>query len=117
MSIVAGSRSLLALALAIGVFSPLAAQSSDSNEALPQPRTVVVPGRGSVVVQPMPTNDPHAVARTVLVLGYGEVYAVPVRRKDTRSAKQRCVDDEVARIGGTLSGLDRSSIDLKCSQR
>ena len=108
---------LAASSLAIGAASPIASQSADQKQAAPQPRMVFVPGRGTVLVQPVPTDDPHAVARTVIVPGYGEVYAVPVRPKDTRSPRQRCLDDEAARIGGTLSDLDRSSIDLKCSQR
>lgn len=78
---------------------------------------VFVPGRGTVLVQPIPTDDPRAVARTIIVPGYGEVYAVPVRSKDARTPRQRCMDEEAARIGGTLSDLDRHSIDLKCSQR
>ena len=107
---------LIVAALAIGV-SPIAAQSTDGQGAAPLPRTVFVPGRGTVIVQPVPTDDPHAVARTVIVPGYGEVYAVPVRPKDARSARERCVDDEAAKIGGTPSDLARASIDLKCSQR
>jgi len=78
---------------------------------------VYVPGRGTILVQPVPTNDPHAVARTVIVPGYGEVYAVPVRPKDTRSPRERCVDEEVAREGGSPSQLAMGAIDLKCSQR
>ncbi|WP_241763629.1 hypothetical protein [Sphingobium xenophagum] len=108
---------LTAAMLAIGAASPIAAQSSDKKEAAPQPRMVFVPGRGTVLVQPVPTDDPHAVARTVIVPGYGEVYAVPVRPKDTRTPRQRCVDDEVAAEGGSPSQLAMGAIDLKCSQR
>jgi hypothetical protein len=108
---------LAAASLAVCATSPLAAQSSDQKPAAPQPRLVYVPGRGTVLVQPVPTDDPRAVAHTVIVPGFGEVYAVPVRPKDTRSPRQRCTDEEAARIGGTLSDLDRRSIDLKCSQR
>ena len=107
----------VAATLAIGVASPIAAQSSGQKPAAPQPRIVDVPGRGTVLVQPVPTDDPRAVARTVIVPGYGEVYAVPVRPKDTRSPRQRCVDEEVAALGGSPSPLAMSSIDLKCSQR
>lgn len=106
-----------AATLAIGAASPLAAQSSDQKEAAPQPRMVYVPGRGTVLLQPVPTNDPRAIARTVIVPGYGEVYAVPVRPKDTRSARQRCVDEEVVAAGGSPSQLAMGAIDLKCSQR
>lgn len=94
----------------------VAAQSSDQRPVAPQSRMVYVPGRGTVLVQPVPTGDPRAVAHTVIVPGLGEVYAVPVRPKDARSPRQICVE-EAARIGGTLSDLDRRSIDLKCSQR
>ena len=78
---------------------------------------VYVPGRGAVLVQPVPTDDPRAVARPVIVPGFGEVYAVPVRSKDTRTPRQRCVDEEVANEGGGSSPLARAAIDLKCSQR
>lgn len=112
----------LAIALAatsfmIGTASPLAAQSSNQPSAVQQPRLIHVPGRGMVLVQPVPTDDPRAVARPVIVPGYGEVYAVPVRPKDTRSPRQRCVDEEVAREGGNPSQLAMGAIDLKCSQR
>lgn len=106
---------LAAASLAIGTASPIMAQSGEQQP--PQPRTVYVPGRGTVLVQPVPTDDPRAVARTVIVPGYGEVYAVPVLPKDTRSARQRCVDEEVAREGGSPSALAMRAIDLKCSQR
>ena len=78
---------------------------------------VYVPGRGTVLVQPVPTDDPRAVAHTVIVPGFGEVYAVPVQPKDTRTPSQRCVDVEVANEGGSPSPLARDAIDLKCSQR
>lgn len=108
---------LAAASLAAGVASPLAAQSSDQKPAAPQPRMVYVEGRGAVLVQPVPTDDPRAVPRTVIVPGVGEVYAVPMRPKDARTPRQRCVDKEVANEGGSPSPLARSAIDLKCSQR
>lgn len=108
---------LAAASLAIGAASPIAAQSSDQKPAAPQPRMVYVPGRGTVLVQPVPTDDPRAIAHMVIVPGYGEVYAVPVRPKDTRSPRQRCVDEEVARAGGSPSALAMGAIDLKCSQQ
>lgn len=111
------ASTIIALMLAIGAASPIAAQSTDRKETTPQPRMVYVPGWGTVLVQPVPTDDPRAVARTVIVPGYGEVYAVPVRPKDTRSPRQRCVDEEVAREGGSPSALSMGAIDLKCSQR
>ena len=113
-----GSLALAAIAaLAIGAASPLTAQSPAPKPAAPQPRMVYVPGRGTVLVQPVLTDDPRAVARTVIVPGYGEAYAVPVRPKDTRSLRERCVDEEVAREGGSPSALAMRAIDLKCSQR
>lgn len=45
------------------------------------------------------------------------VYVVPAQQRDERTPKQRCWDDETAKVGGALSDLDRSTIDLKCSQR
>ncbi|WP_257551855.1 MULTISPECIES: hypothetical protein [Sphingomonadaceae] len=107
------ASTVAALMLAIGAASPIAAQSAD--QKAPQPRMVYVPGRGTVLVQPVPTDDPRAVARTVIVPGYGEVYAVPVRPKDTRSPRPRCVDEEVAAVGGSPSSLAMSAIDLKRS--
>jgi hypothetical protein len=55
--------------------------------------------------------------RMVEVPGYGTVYVVPVQPKDTRTPRQRCVDEEVAREGGLPSELAMGAIDLKCSQR
>jgi len=108
---------LTATSFMIGTASQLAAQSSNQPSAVPQPRMIYVPGRGMVLAQPVPSDDPRAVARPVIVPGYGGVYAVPVRRKDTRSSMQRCVDEEVAKEGGNLSQLAMGAIDLKCSQR
>jgi len=106
-----------AVALLVAAASSLSAQAPERKETAPQPRMVVAPGHGTVLVQPVPTDNPRATARTVIVPGYGEVYVVPVRPKDIRSPRQRCLDDEVAKAGGTPSDLDRASIDLKCSQR
>ncbi len=36
---------------------------------------------------------------------------------DRRTPRQRCVDEEVERVGGTPSELAMRVIDLKCSQR
>ena len=38
------------------------------------------------------------------------------REVDTRSGKQRCIDDEIARSDGTVTYLERRVIELKCSQ-
>jgi hypothetical protein len=59
---------------------------------------------------------PAAHATVAPVLPY-PLYVVPVQQRDERTPKQRCWDDETARVGGTVSDLDRSTIDLKCSQR
>jgi len=103
--------------LGIVASSSSAAQSSDQTQASPQPRIVNVPGQGTVYVQPVPSDDTRSVARVVNVPGYGDVYVVPVRPKDDRSPRRRCVDKEVANVGGSPSPLAMSSIDLKCSQR
>lgn len=108
---------LAAASLSIGAASSFAAQSSDQKPAPPQPRVVYVEGRGTVLVQPVPTDDPSAVPRTVIVPGVGEVYAAPVRPKDARTPRRRCVDKEIANEGGSPSPLARSAIDLKCSLR
>ena len=55
--------------------------------------------------------------RLVSVPGYPYAYVVPVGPKDTRTARQRCVDNEIEKEGGHPSDLAMASIDLKCSQR
>lgn len=55
--------------------------------------------------------------RQVIVPGYGAVYVVPEQAKDTRTPRQRCIDEEVARERGFPSELAMGAIDLKCSQR
>lgn len=45
------------------------------------------------------------------------VYVVEEQPKDTRTPRQRCVDEEVAALGGSPSQLAMGAIDLKCSQR
>ncbi len=57
------------------------------------------------------------IPRVVEVPGYGTVLVVQQPQKDNRSDRQRCVDEEVAREGGTPSQLAMSVINLKCSQR
>jgi hypothetical protein len=94
-----GSLALSTAALLLLATSPVAAQSSSSTT--PQ-------ANGAQASSP-----PHPVT----VLGYGTVYVVPVQPKDTRSPRQRCVDEEVAREGGNPSPLAMGAIDLKCSQR
>jgi hypothetical protein len=108
---------LLAALLAMGAASPFVAQASDQGSTAINPRMVHVLGRGNVLVQPVSTNNPRAVPRLVIVPGVGEVYIVPVGPVDTRTSRQRCVDKEIANIGGFASPLAQSVIDLKCSQR
>jgi len=43
-------------------------------------------------------------------------YLQPLQSNDTRTPKQRCWDNEIARVGGNPTDLDRRAIDLKCSQ-
>lgn len=47
---------------------------------------------------------PLVQATATPVLPY-PVYVVPVQQRDGRTPKQRCWDDETARVGGTLSDL------------
>lgn len=119
-SMVRPASSAVALAAALlltGAASTLSAQSSDQKPAAPLPRMLHVPGHGTVLVQPVPTEDPLAVGRTVIVPGFGNVYAVPVQPKDIQTPRQRCVDEQVANEGGSPSPLAQGAIDLKCSQR
>lgn len=103
----AASRSMpprrsAALALTAVLFAILAAPLSAQSSA----KSSMVAGHQA---------RPQGRIITTLPYPYG-VYVVPVERDD-RTPRQRCWDDESARIGGTLSDLDRRSIDLKCSQR
>lgn len=75
-----------------------------------------------VVAQPVVVTNgvdhpANALPRTVDVPGYGTVVVVPQPPKDKRSQRQRCIDEEVAREGGLPSQLAMGAIDLKCSQR
>lgn len=68
----------------------------------------------TTVDQPRPATQG---GRVVTVPGYGTVYVVREQPKDTRTPRQRCVDEEIAREGGSPSKLTMGAIDLKCSQR
>jgi len=106
---------LAAASLAIGVASPIAAQS-----ARDQPRVVTtLDGRTVYVVpaQPGATRTKTPPVRTVVTPDGRTVYVVEEQPKDTRTPRQRCVDEEVAREGGSPSQLAMGAIDLKCSQR
>ncbi len=118
-----GSLFLTAVAatLAIGVASPLAAQSSDGQDkAKPQVRVVTMPEYGSVYVvpaQPGTTRTERPQVRAVVTPEGHTAYVVEEQPKDTRSARQRCLDEEIAREGGSPSQLAMGAINLRCSQR
>jgi len=59
---------------------------------------------------------PATRAATTAISPY-PIYIAPVEQRDERTPRQRCWDQESARLAGNLSDLDRRSIDLKCSQR
>lgn len=103
--------------MVISVFVLIAAHSVTAQSAGPQPRLVDVPGLGLVYALPVPVTDPDALPRLVNVPGYGDVYLVPVQPRDTRSAKQTCIDEQFEKAGGKPSQLERRVIELKCSQR
>ena len=63
------------------------------------------------------SHRPRQKIRIVSVPGYPTAYIIPVEPKDTRTPRQRCVDKEVTREGGSPSALAMGAIDLKCSQR
>ncbi len=76
--------------------------------------------QSTVVTTPAPTaanQKSSSLPRQVDVPGYGTVLIVPLQPKDSRSPRQRCVDEEMAREGGSPSQLAMGAIDLKCSQR
>lgn len=84
----------------------------------PQPRLVDVPGYGRVYIMPTPARTADGrIPQLVHVPGLGQVYIVPVPPPDTRSPRQRCLDEEAEREGGAPSPLASAAIDLKCSQR
>ncbi len=105
---------LAAASLAIGAASPLAAQSSDRVRVVTTPdgRTVYV-----VPAQPGAAPSKRPQVRTVVTPEGHTVYVVDEQPKDTRTPRQRCVDEEVAALGGSPSQLAMGAIDLKCSQR
>jgi len=101
--------------IAIGAASPLAAQSSRD-----QVRVVTPPESRSVYVVPAQlggarTETPQV--RTVVTPDGRNVYVVDEQPRDTRSPRQRCVDEQVAAEGSSPSQLAMGAIDLKCSQR
>lgn len=112
---IARPAALAAASLAIGVASPLVAQSSRD-----QVRVVTTPDGQTVYVvptQPRATRTKRPPVRTVVAPDGRTVYVVEEQPKDTRTPRQRCVDEEVANEGGSPSPLAQGAIDLKCSQR
>jgi hypothetical protein len=106
--------SLAAASLLIGAASPLAAQSRDHVRVIttPEGRTVYV-----MAAQPGAIRTKRPPVRTVVTSDGRTIYVVEDRLKDTRTPRQRCIDDEVAADGGSPSQLAMGAIDLKCSQR
>ncbi|ATY34908.1 hypothetical protein [Sphingomonas psychrotolerans] len=103
----------VAASLAIGAASPLAGQSSRD-----QVRVVTTPDGRAVYVVPAHSGSAHPTqVRTVVTPDGRNVYVVDQQPKDTRTPRQRCVDEQVAPEGGYPSQLATGAIDLKCSQR
>lgn len=97
---------MAATALALGG-TPLSAQSSTS----------LTGATNSTLTVGHPAKPGRPRGRLISVPGYSYAYVVPVAPKDTRTPRQRCVDDEIEKEGGRPSDLATASIDLKCSQR
>ena len=57
------------------------------------PSIVDVPGVGLVIYEQVPASDTTSQQRTVYIEGYGNVLVVPVRPDDTRTPRQRCIDE------------------------
>ena len=91
------AKALLAfLALAA---APLHAQSGTSQaQSQPGQRDVTPPAHPYGYVEPWLIRD-------------------ALQPKDERTPRQRCIDAETAKLGGSVSDLAASSIDLACSQR
>lgn len=108
---------IFAVALAVAGMSATVAHPATAQFLDQQPRLVDVPGLGTVYVLEVVDADPRALVRVIQVPGYGNVYVFPVKPRDSRTAKQACFDEEVAKFGGAPSRLELRTIDLKCSQR
>ena len=111
-------RSLLPTSLTTSVIAglvwvqPVWAQRTDA-----MPSIVDVPGVGLVIYEQVPASDTTSQQRMVYIEGYGNVLVVPVRPDDTRTPRQRCIDEAKKREGRSISALALRAIDLKCSQR
>jgi len=62
-------------------------------------------------------SEPAPGVREAPQFRYGSHFPWRWHQRDERTQRQRCWDNETARAGGTLTELDRQSIELKCSQR
>lgn len=109
------AAALAAASLASGAALPPAAQASDQKPASSLPH--FANGLGPNTGYAKPWGRTRWVAGIANVPGYGNVYVVPVPSIDKRSAKQRCLDEEIVAAGGSPSALAMAVIDLKCSQR
>jgi hypothetical protein len=103
--------------VAAALMGLVAVQPAAAQPAGPQPQLVDGPGLGPVYTLPVAATRPNQLPRLVNLPGYGDVYLVPVQPVDTRSARQACIDEQTAKVGGSPSRLELRVIDLKCSQR
>jgi hypothetical protein len=112
---IVSAAALAAASLASGAALPAAAQVSGQKSASPPPHFANVLGPNYGYTKPW--GRTRWVAGIANVPGYGNVHIVPVPPIDERSARQRCLDEEIAAAGGSRSTLAMGVIDLKCSQR
>jgi hypothetical protein len=112
--------SLPAVLLAIVAATLVAAQSAERQDSAKEPLVRWAPGYGIVYVvpaQPGATPSKGPKVRTAHTPEHGTIYVIEEQPEDTRTPKQRCVDQEVAALGGSPSNLAMRTIGLKCSQR
>jgi TRAP-type C4-dicarboxylate transport system substrate-binding protein len=83
------------------VASPVTATSRPAPAPAPQPVTA-------------PTWDQLTPEQQIAVREY---VAREERKADKRTPRQKCIDEEIAASGGTVTHLESGAIDLKCSQR
>lgn len=102
---------------AVAIVELVSTQPVQAQRAETMPSIVDVPGVGLVYYERVPASDTTSQQRVVYIEGYGNVIVVPVRPDDTRTPRQRCVDEAKKREGRSLSVLALRAIDLKCSQR
>jgi hypothetical protein len=111
-------RLLLSTGLIVSLIAGLVwVQPARAQRANAMPSIVDVPGVGLVIYEQVPASDTTSQQRMVYIEGYGNVLVVPVRPDDTRTPRQRCIDEAKKREGRPISALALRAIDLKCSQR